>query len=481
MSKPWLVLKFGGTSVSGKQQWETIASLAKQRTDDGYRVLLVCSAVSGVTNALEALADNANGDYIDDVEALLDRHRKLSADLEVESGDLIDTAGQEIFRLLRQIGDADDHDSRYVAIASLLPVGEWLSTRIGERFLAQSSSVEWVDARQVLRALPEPGMSVRRSRLSARCSSEADPSLIQDWQGKPSLLITQGFIAAHPDGGTALLGRGGSDTSAALLASRVKARHLEIWTDVPGLFSADPRVVQGARLLQSLNYEEALEMASSGAKVVHSRCIRAASDASIPVLVKDLGRPGFSGTTIGYSDASGPAAMEGVRSVCHQKHMIVLLLQNLDTREQVGFLAWVFAEISAAGISVDLVATSETTTTIALNRVSNQIDNPTLERLTTRLRERCAVTVYPDCSGINLVGRGARVSLKDIDSQAGFFTDHPLLMLSQSANDLCISILLHAQDAEALLKILHKTLIEEDLFSAGKEGVFGPAWHEIQN
>ena len=104
MSKPWLVLKFGGTSVSGKQQWETIASLAKQRTDDGYRVLLVCSAVSGVTNALEALADNANGDYIDDVEALLDRHRKLSADLEVESGDLIDTAGQEIFRLLRQIG-----------------------------------------------------------------------------------------------------------------------------------------------------------------------------------------------------------------------------------------------------------------------------------------------------------------------------------------------------------------------------------------
>jgi len=269
--------------------------------------------------------------------------------------------------------------------------------------------------------------------------------------------------------------------SAVLLASRVEAKHVEIWTDVPGLFSADPRVIPGARLLQALNYQEALEMSASGAKVVHSRCIRAAADANIPVLVRDLGRPGFSGTTIRCDDESGPKGMEGIRSVCCQPQMAVMLLQNLDTREHVGFLAWVFAQISEAGISVDLVATSETTTTIALNRVSNQIDDAMLGDLAERLRERCVVTVYPNCSGINLVGRGARIALKDIDSESGFFAEHPLLMLSQSANDLCISILLHSQDAEELLGILHRVLIEEGRDSEHEAGIFGPVWRDIQN
>ena len=481
MTKPWLVLKFGGTSVSGKQQWETIASLARQRLDDGNRVLLVCSAVSGITNALQELADHAHNYDAGKVLNILERHRRLSQDLEIEAGDLINNAGEEITRLLGQIGDAADQDSRYADIASLLSLGEWMSTQIGQRYLARTFEVEWVDARQALQALPEPGTSSRRSRLSARCKSEADPALVQSWSRKPALLITQGFVAGHPEGGTALLGRGGSDTSAALLASRLKAAHVEIWTDVPGLFSADPRVVPGARLLQELNYDEALEMAASGAKVVHSRCIRAAADVNLPVLIRDLGRPAFPGTTIRPDDATGPAGMEGIRSVCRQSQMAVLLLQNLDTREHVGFLAWVFAQISEAGISVDLVATSETTTTVALNRVSNQIDDATLDRLAERLRERCAVTVHPYCSGINLVGRGARVALKDIDSEPGFFAGHPLLMLSQSANDLCISMLLHSQDADKLLGILHAALIEGGFDPAAASRVFGPSWQEIQN
>ena len=146
-----------------------------------------------------------------------------------------------------------------------------------------------------------------------------------------------------------------------------------------------------------------------------------------------------------------------------------------------GFLAWVFEQISEAGISVDLVATSETTTTVALNRVSNQIDDAALDKLAERLRERCAVTVHPRCSGINLVGRGARVALKDIDSESGFFTRHPLLMLSQSANDLCISLLLHSQDADELLGILHAALIGKGLDAASTSGVFGPSWQEFQN
>ena len=140
-----------------------------------------------------------------------------------------------------------------------------------------------------------------------------------------------------------------------------------------------------------------------------------------------------------------------------------------------------FAQIAEAGISVDLVATSETTTTVALNRTSNHLDDATLDKLASGLRERCAVTVHPQCSGINLVGRGARVALADIDSESGFFTEHPLLMLSQSANDLCISILLRSGDAEKLLTILHEALIGKGLDAAYESEIFGPSWQDIQH
>jgi aspartokinase len=139
-----------------------------------------------------------------------------------------------------------------------------------------------------------------------------------------------------------------------------------------------------------------------------------------------------------------------------------------------------FSRISDAGISVDLVATSETTTTLAINRAGNRLDDESLASLAVILRERCAVTVYPDCCGINLVGRGARLALAGVDPQSEFFANHPLLMLSQSANDLCLSLLLRAEDADGLHRALHRTMIEKAADAGGEEGVFGPSWQEIQ-
>jgi diaminopimelate decarboxylase/aspartate kinase len=480
VSADWLVLKFGGTSVSGRAQWEAIAALARQRLDDGHRVVLVCSAVSGITDALQGLLDHAAEGAEERLDEIRRRHHRLARELGVKSGDLVDRAMDDISRLLPGIADTTHDSNRYRAIASLLSLGEWLSTRIGARFLAQRLPVEWVDVREALQALPEADLAGRRSWLSARCDSRPDRDLQGRWLEKSPLLITQGFIAAHAAGATALLGRGGSDTSAALLAGRLQARQIEIWTDVPGLFSADPRVLEGARLLQRLSYEEALEMAASGAKVVHPRCIRAASDCEVPVHVRDLGRPDLAGTIITHGHGAGGKGREGIRAVCHQPRMAVLLLRNLDTREHVGFLAWVFAQVSAEGLSVDQVATSETTTTIALNRVSNHLDDATLQRTAARLQGRCEVCVYPRCSGINLVGRGARTALAHIDSGHGFFADHPLLMLSQSANDLCISMLLQEQDAPELVRSLHRALIEDRAGSARSDEVFGPRWQDLR-
>ena len=481
MTDKWLVLKFGGTSVTGKQQWETIESLARQRLDRGYRVLLVCSALSGTTNALQELAEKAQSHDGSDVRKILSRHRQLAVELGIEIEDLLCEAGEQIASAIKRITTATSKAGHYAGIASLLPVGEWLSTRIGERYLSRNHAIDWVDACEALQALAEDELYGRRAWLSARCASSPDPAIQERWRKQAPLLITQGFVAAHPQGGTVLLGRGGSDTSAVLLASRLEASHLEIWTDVPGLFSADPRIIPDARLLRILDYDEALEMAASGAKVVHSRCIRAAADAGIRVRIGDLGHLNLTGTTIQPHDGTTGRSNEGIRGVCCQRQMAVLLLQNLDTREQVGFLAWVFEQVSQAGISIDLVATSETTTTVALNMVSNHLDEEILSDLASTLKQRCAVTVFPQCSAINLVGRGIRVALARMHSVSDFFADHALLMLSQSANDLCLSVLVHTMHADELLKTLHCALIGKGLDEKSRADVFGPTWQELMS
>jgi len=465
-------MKFGGTSVSGLPQWNAIASLLQQRLSAGYRVLLVCSAVAGVTNALSALVQDPESE--DKLEAVLQRHRQLASELGVMAGDWL----EEAEKILRRSIHALVEGAGFAAQTEIMAMGEWLSTRIGATFLQGVTAVSWVDVREALQVQHEPELSPARQWLSACCEPGTDAELRRRWEQLAPVVITQGFVASTRTGQTALLGRGGSDTSAALLAGRLSACELEIWTDVPGLFSADPHFVPEARLLIELDYAEALEMAASGARVVHPRCIRTAAATGTPVLVRDSARPALAGTRI--TDASGNingTRVHGVKAVTCQKGMEVLLLQNIDSRRAVGFLARVFEIFRRHGVSVDLVATSETTTTVSINRSANHLDNRALDELVTDLQTQCTVKVYSDCACINLVGRSVRTALARLQSTMRFFDDHPLLMLSQSANDLCLSLLIGTRDHEVLLREMHATLIPpgDDV----QEPVFGARWSDI--
>src|SRR6202034_4128491 len=138
----------------------------------------------------------------------------------------------------------------------------------------------------------------RQNFLSATCDFAPDAPLRARLEARPGVIVTQGFIAGDAAGDTVLLGRGGSDTSAAYLAAKLSARRLEIWTDVPGMFSANPRHIPQARLLRSLHYDEAQEIASSGAKVLHPRCILPAKTQHIPIVVYATQCPQIEGTHI---------------------------------------------------------------------------------------------------------------------------------------------------------------------------------------
>jgi diaminopimelate decarboxylase/aspartate kinase len=467
LADKWIVLKFGGTSVAGRPQWDAIVSLVKERRASGFKVLLVCSAVAGVTNRLTRLADSRESE--EPLAELLEIHRALGRDLEVDEQHWLARAESALKQCLADLRQDTGPRSR----AALLAMGEWLSTRIALHFLRKELEVHWVDARDALKVVCDEELSPARQWLSASCPAGEDPALQKRWSGLSPVLITQGFIGRAADGGTALLGRGGSDTSAALLAGRLNAQLLEIWTDVPGLFSADPRLVPGARLLSELDYDEALEMAASGARVIHPRCIRAAAASRTPVVIRDLKRQQLIGTRIGVEDFW----QEGVKTITCQENMAVMLLQNLDARQQVGFLAGVFDIIRCRGISVDLVATSETTTTVALNCEANHLDPGQLEALADDLASLCHVRLHPDCVCVNLVGHGARTALSRLQQVLRFFDDHPLLMVSQSANDLCLSLLVQAGDHLPLLHGAHAALVPED--SARGDGVFGVSWDQL--
>ncbi len=473
MADKWIVLKFGGTSVAGRPQWDTIASLAQSRQAEGFRVLLVCSAVSGVTNLLGELAQNPGSAPL--LETLLEIHRRLGRELGVDEATWLPESGKMLQARLRDLVKDSGPKSR----AALLSMGEWLSTRIGCSFLQQRCDAGWVDVRDALEVVHERDLSPARQWLSAACLPGESPELANRWSALPTVLVTQGFVARTSSGETALLGRGGSDTSAALLAGRLSAVWLEIWTDVPGLFSADPRLISDARLLVDVDYAEALEMAASGARVVHPRSIRAAAATGTPVMIGDLNRLGIKGTRIGHRRSS---AM-GIKTVTCQQRMAVLLLQNLDARFEVGFLAGVFDIFRRRGVSVDLVATSETTTTVAVNCESNHLDKAELSRLTGDLGSLCTVKLFEDCVCVNLVGHGARAALARLQDVMRYFDERPLLMLSQSANDLCLSLLVQSGDHDTLIRAAHDALIPEVSSSGdeiGPDDVFGASWAQIE-
>lgn len=466
----WVVLKFGGTSVSGLAQWQRIAELAVQRTQAGDQVLLVCSAVAGVTDLLQQMANQPHDTSL--LGTLLDRHRSLAIELGVDADEYLQQASQRVesaVHILKQSADP-------ATTASLLATGEWLSTQIGCRYLDQRMEVAWVDACEALEAINEPGLSEKRCWLSARCAPGSDPELAGNWKDLAPVVITQGFTVRTANGGLALLGRGGSDTAAALLASRLSARLVEIWTDVPGLFSADPRLIPQARLIQQLAYREALEMAASGAKVVHPACIRVAAEAGIPVQVRDAARPDLPGTCITFY---GPALEGSIKAVTCQREMAVLLLENLDTRQEVGFLARVFDVFRTRGLSIDLVATSETTTTVAFNKRLNHINHHELQELVESLGQYCKVRCFDPAVCVNLVGSGVRTVLSRFQRAMGFFQSEKLLMLSQSANDLCLSMLVMPENAEQLVADLHRTLIEEQADMENQE-VFADTWQSLE-
>jgi diaminopimelate decarboxylase/aspartate kinase len=468
----WVVLKFGGTSISTVSNWRNIAQVVRARVAEDTRVMVVHSAVTGITDRLEKLLAAALGGAHEPVLRLIEeRHCELAAELGVGVSRELDT----YFAVLRQMaaGIALMNEVSDRTRARVMACGELMATEIGARYLTASGiESRWWDAREGLKAEGYSLRSLRQNFLSATCDFTPDPVLQARLEAHAGVIVTQGFIASDAANDTVLLGRGGSDTSAAYFAAKLKARRLEIWTDVPGMFSANPRHTPQARLLRSLHYDEAQEIASSGAKVLHPRCILPAKAHQIPIAVFATQSPQLEGTHISADGGDGVAQ---VKAVCLKKGITLVTLDTPGMWHEVGFLADAFAVFKHHGLSIDLVSTSETNVTVSLDPAANSLDPGVLARLTQDLSQLGRAQVIGPCASVSLVGRNIRAILHQLGEAFVLFEEQRIYLLSQAANDLNFTFVVDEDQGDRLVNELHERLIEP----VRGGSILGPTWQEL--
>jgi len=442
-----IVMKFGGTSVQDAAAMREVEALARGARDRAP--LVVLSATARTTDALfEAATRAEGGDLAGALElhgALMARHRGIASDLlpgglppELEGA--LGELGAELDLLLRGVALLKELSPRSMdAIAS---IGERLSTRI----FAAYAGAAWVDARRIMRtdavfgcARPLPDLEDLAGRILA-------PLL-----GPGRIVVTQGYIGATATGLTTTLGRGGSDFSAALFGAALQAEDIQIWTDVEGVLTADPRVVPGAQPIAELGFGEAAELAAFGAKVLHPATIQPAVEKGIPVTVRHARRPQGRFTTITGTVSTG----RPVTALAHRGPVSVLTVASARMLNQSGFLARLFDVFARHKVSVDLISTAEVSVSLTV-----EADAP-LEAVLEDLSAFATVGTATGRAIVAVVGERLKHTPGITGQAFGALRDINVEMISMGANEINLSIVVRQEDAREAVRRLHHALIEE--------------------
>lgn len=477
VTKPtnWIVLKFGGSSVSEGSLWENIAHVLRSHLTAGRRPLVVHSAFSGVTNALEALVDArlAGVSATGALKTIEDTHARMGKTLGVPHAELIG----DILLDLRGIANLRPEDITPMVRARALSAGERMATRMSAAWLNRVGvRTRWLDARDLLKA--DGGTEADQSSnhfLSATCDFDEDRAFRHGMSAfDEPVLLTQGFVASDKEGRTVVLGRGGSDTSAAYLASKIGASRLEIWTDVPGTFTTNPRIVSDARLIKRVGISEVSTMAALGAKVLHPRSLAPAHKAQIPLHVRWTRYPELGTGTHIVPDTKATKA--GVKAIGLRDHVWLLEMSRPASWQPVGFMSDVASRFADARISMDLVSSSPSSikATIDLQAFPGARDD--VEPLLESLRETCDVRVDENVTCVSLVGHRTSADVPQLFRSLSLLKPSDIQFAVHAADDRHMSYVVRNEVAEPLLAALHSGLFSE----RDACDVFGESWTQLQ-
>jgi aspartate kinase len=452
-----IVAKFGGTSVGDAPAIERAAGIIRDRVP--RQPLVVVSALGGTTNALIALAEQASSGQlilaIRGVEALRERHLKVAAELLGTGADATEVVGElsAIFDELAALAEALSVLGHATprSIDAISAKGELLSSvLIVAAFLERGIPAEFVDPGSVMITGDEFGKAEPRTdRIAERASQVIRPLLAAG-----RVPVVGGFVGATEHGITTTLGRGGSDYSASLLGSALGAEAIEIWTDVDGMLTADPRIVPDALVIQRIRFDEASELASFGAKVLHPSTIAPAVRLGIPVSILNSRQPQGQGTLIAFD-----APRRAVTAIAGKEGVTVVKVRSPRMLLAHGFLARIFEIFDRHRTSVDVVATSEISVSLTID------DARHLDSLVVDLSQLGDVSVERNRGIVALVGAGLGTDSSAMARALGALKEMRIHMLSLSASGINLTMLVDADQVPAAMRQLHSAFFHGGMAS----------------
>jgi aspartokinase/homoserine dehydrogenase 1 len=346
------VLKFGGSSVANAENIRKVAEIVGSASRES-KCVVVFSALQGTTDTLITagqLAEHGDDGFVEKVEAIKTNHANTTASLfpsgiPLELEEFIETALSDLENILEGVLRVRELSGR--TLDRVLSFGELVSSRIVAAFLAESGNInQWIDSRLVIRTDQNYGFAtVNFDETNSRINEHVNGSLA----------VLPGFIASGPDGATTTLGRGGSDYTAAIVAAALDAESLEIWTDVSGMMTADPRIVRNVHQIPLINYREAMELSHFGAKVIYPPTIQPVMAKGIPLRIKNTFSPNDPGTLIEAETAETDGIIRGITSI---DRIAVLSLEGSGMVGIPGFSRRLFDALSRASINVILITQS---------------------------------------------------------------------------------------------------------------------------
>ncbi len=450
-SSAFNVAKFGGTSVANFEAMSRCSAIIENNPNTR---LIVSSACSGVTNLLVELANGVQdgSERQELLKQLAELHHHILDQLADPT-----FAEKQVHLILDSVASAAEaasFQSSDKLTDHLVACGELMSTHI----LTQIMKERGVDAvrfdiREVMRTDSVHGKAQPELAEIAKLAQDKLVPLCQQ-----HVVITQGFIGSDSEGNTTTLGRGGSDYSAALIAEAVEAAGLEIWTDVPGIYTTDPRIAPKASPIPEISFSEASEMANFGAKILHPSTLLPALRHQIPVFVGSSKAPEKGGTWIRQQVESAPL----FRALALRGNQTMVTLRSLNMFQAYGFLADVFQILAKHKISVDLITTSEVSVSLTLDQTNTGGGAPELPADVKReLEELCTVDIEHNLCLVALIGNNMKESKGYAKQVFSTLEDFNLRMIcyGASAHNLCF--LLHESVSKKSIQALHQELFEQ--------------------
>ncbi|MBV8553597.1 MAG: lysine-sensitive aspartokinase 3 [Acidobacteriaceae bacterium] len=447
-----IVMKFGGTSVESQEAITRITEIVRRY--ESQHPIVVVSAMGKTTNKLLEIGREAAAGRREQALGLVDelRAHHLTHGLAVAGA-----AAAELDRYIRAHFDWLDE-----LVKGLSVVGE-LSPRSTDAIASVGERLSSLIVSFAIRAAGVPSQHVdsRRVILTDDRFTQAQPLLEETFAllrenvrpiANGAVVVMGGFIGSTADGHTTTLGRGGSDYSASIVGAGVDADEIQIWTDVDGMLTADPRILPGGHRIKSISFAEAAELAYFGAKVLHPATVLPAIDKNIPVVILNSRRPEVQGTRI---TSEAVPCRNAVKSISCKPSITILNIRSTRMLMAHGFLQRIFEIFDRYRTSVDMVSTSEVSVSLTVDNVEN------LESICSELRQFSEVSIENGQAIVCLVGENIRHTPGIAGRAFQVLHDRNIRMISQGASLLNLGFVVADADLKQAVTALHHEFFSE--------------------